>query len=125
MPFQVDIIVNSAGPNLCVANAGTVTTSLLTAAGDGATSCLNDYPKPVPVGDVVIGDPGKLACKKIMHVVLAKYNQSREDECIKVNKHITTGLCTCFIHVLIWQSAFTLCVHSSGCAEVIQIIFVS
>lgn len=42
------------------------------------------YPRGVRVGEVAKGEKGRLACKEIYHVVLAKFTDEYKDQCIQV-----------------------------------------
>ena len=88
--FQVDVIVNSTAYSLKLEqDAAAMTTAIYAKAGPKAQESIKDKTEELKRDHVVVGDPGNLQCKKLIHVALDEYNA---DKAAPQSKHVRVGL---------------------------------
>lgn len=89
---NTDVIVNSTNENLDIRgwgilNRNTVTFAIARAAGQVAKdSVRNDYPNGIEPGEVAVGEPGNLKCKKLFHVAMERFDRYRARTKLEVLK---------------------------------------
>lgn len=83
--IKVDVIVNSANPNLDLTQ-GRASSSLLAAAGSRIQrECQQNYPRGLRPGEIAVTSGGNLRCTAIYHGVLTRYSSQRDE---KVSGHV-------------------------------------
>lgn len=76
----VDVIVNSANPNLDLTQ-GRASSSLLAAAGSRIQrECQQNYPRGLRPGEIAVTSGGNLRCTAIYHGVLTRYSSQRDEK---------------------------------------------
>ncbi|XP_053407527.1 protein mono-ADP-ribosyltransferase PARP14-like [Mercenaria mercenaria] len=80
---KVDVIVNSAAPDLQL-RRGASSNAILKAAGDRIQQeCDQNYPNGIQVGEVAVTSAGKLKCTKVFHIAIKHYDRDNRRECLK------------------------------------------
>lgn len=78
--IKVDVIVNSANPNLDLTQ-GRASSSLLAAAGSRIQrECQQNYPRGLRAGEIAVTSGGNLRCTAIYHGALTRYSSHRDEQ---------------------------------------------